>query len=104
MRFFNNPDRFSFKDGLAIVFNAFFFYFCWKAQYSDRALEIVKALIWPEVTILLGYFGTEMSNMFASNRMVGGSYGMGGYGGFGNYGYMTATPTMPVATPIESPV
>lgn len=66
--FYNRPDRFSFKDVLAIAFSGAFLWFCWKALKSEDALQLVKTLV-PLIGIILGgYFGQEMASTWVSSR------------------------------------
>jgi len=62
--FFNSPYTFSFKDMMAAVFIGSFLYFCWKAQSSKDALELVKSLVSLIGIILGGYFAQEAASMY----------------------------------------
>lgn len=64
MSFFSRPDRFSFKDALAILFVSAFLFFCWRALNSRQALELVDALVSLVGIILGGYFVQEGASMY----------------------------------------
>ena len=84
-KFFNNPWEFSFKDVIAIVFTVTFLYVTYKALTSKDALEVMKALIAPILTVLGGYFGQEVATAYFQSRypnqygFYNGYYGYGGY-------------------------
>ncbi len=59
--FYNCPDRFSFKDLLAIFFTLGFFYACYRALFQPQALELVKSIAYLMGIILGGYFGHEIT-------------------------------------------
>jgi len=63
--FFSRPEEFSFKDMLAILFTAGFFYVCFRAITEPQALELVRSITYLIAIILGGYFGQEMVSVWA---------------------------------------
>jgi len=63
--FYGRPRQFSFKDLLAILFTAGFFYVCYRAITEPQALELVKSIAYLIAIILGGYFGQEMVTVWA---------------------------------------
>jgi hypothetical protein len=66
--FFNNPWEFSFKDVIAIVFTVTFLFVTYKALTSQDALEVMKTLIAPIMTVLGGYFGQEVATAYFQSK------------------------------------
>ena len=62
--FFNQPNAFSFKDLLAMIFSGSFLYYCYCALVSVQALELVKVMT-PLIGIILGgYFVQESARTY----------------------------------------
>jgi hypothetical protein len=83
-KFFNNPNEFSFKDVIAIVFTATFLYVTYKSLTSSDALEVMKTLIAPIMTVLGGYFGQEVATAYFQSKYPN-TYNNGYYTGYVNY-------------------
>ena len=58
--FYGRPNKFSFKDLLAMLFTVGFFYISFQALNSEQALELVKSWVALVAIVLGGYFGQEM--------------------------------------------
>jgi len=67
-RFFSRPEEFSFKDLLAVLFTAGFFYVCYRAITEPQALELVKTIAYLIAIILGGYFGQEMVSVYTQRN------------------------------------
>lgn len=92
-KFFNSPYEFSFKDVIATIFTVTFLFVTYKALTSKDALEVMKTLIAPIMTVLGGYFGQEVATAYFQSKYPN-SYN-GYYNGYyGNYPqYPQYTPT-----------
>ncbi|WKV08212.1 hypothetical protein Q2T46_11805 [Thermoanaerobacterium sp. CMT5567-10] len=90
-KFFNNPWEFSFKDVIAIVFTATFLFVTYKALTSKDALEVMKTLIAPIMTVLGGYFGQEVATAYFQSKYPNTYNGY--YTGYTNYTQPTYTQT-----------
>jgi len=87
--FYCNPDKFSFKDLLAICFTAGFFYASYRALSEPQALELVKSIAYLMAVILGGYFGHEITAALIHERYRGYDSAYNGdysYGGDNNNG------------------
>lgn len=82
---FNAPYEFSFKDLLAIVFVAGFLYISWRALKDKDAIELVRTWMPILMTVLGGYFGTEVASAYFISKNPMNQNGM--YNGYNNYGY-----------------
>lgn len=87
-KFFNNPNEFSFKDVIAVVFTATFLYVTYKSLTSSDALEVMKTLIAPIMTVLGGYFGQEVATAYFQSKYT---YNNGYYTDYVNYTQPTYT-------------
>lgn len=67
-RFYCSPDEFSFKDFLAVIFTAGFFYACFRALSETQALELVQSIAYLMAVILGGYFGQEITAAVVKER------------------------------------
>lgn len=67
-KFYCSPDEFSFKDLLAIIFTAGFFYACYRALSENQALELVRSIAYLMAVILGGYFGQEITAALVKER------------------------------------
>lgn len=88
-KFFNNPNEFSFKDGIAVAFILAFLFVTYKALTSKDALEVMKTLIAPIMTILAGYFSQEVATAFFQSKYPN-TYN-NGYSNYINYTQPTYT-------------
>lgn len=89
-KFFNNPNEFSFKDVIAIVFTTTFLYVTYRSLTSKDALEVMKTLIAPIMTVLGGYFGQEVATAYFQSKYPN-TYNNGYYSGYMNYTQTTYT-------------
>lgn len=91
-KFFNNPWEFSFKDVIAIIFTVTFLFVTYKALTSKDALEVMKTLIAPIMTVLGGYFSQEVATAYFQSKYPN-QYGYynGYYSSYPQYTQTTST-------------